>query len=162
MKMPVYRIILPVVFMLLCFVATLQSCKPYPKKEKLVGAWQVDSTFTYYNGFSYTQRDDGKDWATYVYSTDGMMKEIKYGSFQSYFYDFNPTKDTLILEPTQGGTVAKLAILGLTAKRLILRKEKKPLYEGKGQKRYEIRYFSRTTMPADSLIPFKDPRKTTN
>ncbi|UBM59148.1 hypothetical protein LAG90_00550 [Marinilongibacter aquaticus] len=135
------------------------SCEHQANKQDLIGAWKVDSTFTFYNGFSYTQTDEGSDWATNVYGEDGMMKEIKYGSYQSYRF-WIKTPDTLMLEASQGGRNSAFAILKLNKNQLVLRKDKQPIFPGRNQTRYEIRYFSRTEAPTDSLIPFKDPRKT--
>ncbi|WP_149277665.1 hypothetical protein [Pareuzebyella sediminis] len=152
---------LPLNLMILGAFILIGSCKKYPKQRNLIGAWKIDSTYTYYNGFTYTQKEEGADWATYVYDKDGIMQEIKYGSFQSYHYSIKEHSDTLLLKATQGDKISELKVLGLTKERMILRKDKSPLFSGNNQKRYEIRYYSRTQPPKENLIPFKDPRKNT-
>lgn len=134
------------------------SCQSSPKKEALVGNWQVDSTYTYYNGFDQVQREPGSDWATYVYDPEGMMKEIKYGSYQSYFYEW-VAEDSLLVTSTNGGTGARFAVLLLNEDRLILKKDKSPVFSGAGQERYEVRYLSRTAAPVEEAMPFSDPRQ---
>ena len=134
------------------------GCAYSPKEETIIGAWKVDSTFTYYNGFTYVERESGSDWATYVYEENGIMKEIKYGSFQSYHFDWT-SKDSIKLQPTIGGDPFYFKVMGLNADRMALKKSKAPIFSGKNQERYEIRYFSRTTLPASDQVPFKDPRK---
>lgn len=134
------------------------NCQKGTNQQALVGAWQVDSTYSFYNGFGYTQTEAGSDWATYVYDEAGIMKEVKYGSFQSYFYELLAS-DTLTVRPTQGGDPSIFNILELNADRMVLKKNKKPVFSGGNQERYEIRFFSRTAMPEESAIPFSDPRK---
>ncbi|MCR9226313.1 MAG: hypothetical protein NXH90_02675 [Flavobacteriaceae bacterium] len=139
---------------------SIQSCSHGSNQEAdLLGVWKVDSTFTYYNGFSYMQRDEGSDWAIYDYNSNGVLREIKHGSFLNYRYHLAEKSDTLLLESTQGGQNTKFVVLELTKDRLVLKKDKNPIFEGKDQHRYEIRYFSRSKDVQDSLIPFRDPRK---
>ncbi|MCB0629794.1 MAG: hypothetical protein R2824_02110 [Saprospiraceae bacterium] len=133
------------------------ACRPQAPVERLLGAWKVDSTYTYYNGFSYTQREEGSDWATYVYEPDGIMKEIKYGSFQSYFFDWQG-KDTIALRSTQGGDKLYFQVLSLDPQTLVLKRSRSPIFSGNNQERYEIRFLSRTDVPEADLVPFSDPR----
>lgn len=136
----------------------LAACQAPSGREALIGAWKVDSTYSYYNGFSYSQVEEGSDWATYVYEADGVMKEIKYGSFQSYFFDF-PGPDSLRIRATTGGEPIHFEVLELNDDRLVLKKHKAPIFGGNKQERYEIRFFSRTEPPKEDAIPFQDPRR---
>lgn len=140
------------------FLLPLWSCRPQASMEQLVGAWKVDSTYTYYNGFSYTQREEGSDWATYVYESDGVMKEIKYGSFQRYFFDWQG-QDTIALRSTQGGDELHFQVLDLDPQKLVLKRNRSPIFSGNNQERYEIRFLSRTDLPEADAVPFSDPRR---
>ena len=136
----------------------LISCEDLKHQELIIGAWKIDSTYTYYNGFDFTQRAGHGDWATYVYEKDGMMKELKTDLLRLYFFEL-PTKDTLVVSAARGGENTTFNILHLDRQRMILKKSKKPVFPGNSQERYEIRYFSRTPLPADSLTMFSDPRQ---
>lgn len=143
---------------LLISFLTLSACRQTFQPEDLIGAWKVDSTYSYYNGFDYLQTKDGGDWATYWYESNGQMKEIKYGSYQTYLYHFRES-DSLSVRPASGGMPSNFQILFLNANRLVLKKSKKPTFPGGKQTRYEIRYLSRTDQPTVEAIPFSDPRK---
>ena len=146
------------IFVLLFFVLpVLFSCESNQRQDLIVGAWKIDSTYTYYNGFDFTQRAADRDWATYIYEKDGMMKEVKTDFFQSYFFKFL-SEDTLVVSSARGGDRATFNILYLDTKQMALRKAKDPVFSGGNQERYEIRYFSRISLPADSLTLFSDPR----
>lgn len=86
------------------------------------------------------------------------MKEIKYGSFQSYFFEFEGG-DTIWHKPTAGGEQIAFKILQLNQDHLVLKKSKNPIFSGGNQERYEVRYFSKTEMPEQDALPFTDPRK---
>ncbi len=129
-----------VIFLLLTELGTASSCKKFDKKLYLVGTWKVDSAFTYYNGFANIDLDSSR-WAEYEYLLDGQMKEIKEGSFLPYTYELE--RDSLIHNKTNGERFQTYEILQLAPNRMVLRKEKVPIFSGQGQLRYEIRYFSK-------------------
>lgn len=149
-------------FILVLVNSILVGCKKKQPSELILGAWKIDSTYTYYNGFDQIQRERTKDWATYVYEKEGLMKELKKDASQSYFFTI---KDDNIIEisATRGGAESRFEILKLDEAQMVLKKSKKPLFGGGGnQERYEIRYFSKTEA-LDVLSPtFNDPRKTGN
>lgn len=144
-------------FNLLSLLFFICSCQPLPRNEVLIGAWKVDSTYMYYNRFSYTDRKGGPDWAVYVYDSIGVMKEVKFDSYQTYFYELKG--DSMMIRPTQGGDDIRFEILELEKDRLILKKKKQPVFKGENQERYEIRFLSRTVVPEGLGVPFTDPRK---
>ena len=146
------------IFVLFFFIIScLSACENKTRQDLIVGAWKIDSTYTYYNGFDFVQRAPDGDWPTYIYEKDGMMKEMKAGYFQHYFFEFH-SEDTLVVSSTRGGENATFNILNLDAAQMALKKSKKPVFSGGGQERYEIRYFSRITSSTDSLPLFTDPR----
>lgn len=146
------RILIGFSVCLLCF-----SCQKKAPQDYLIGAWKVDSTYTFYNNFSYTETKGGLDWATYIYEAAGVMKEIKYDSYQTYFFEI--AADSITVRPTQGGDEISFQILQLSRDHLVLKKKKQPIFSGKNQDRYEIRYLSKTTIPDDQMLPFSDPRQ---
>ncbi len=138
-------------------IILLNICCQQNTPEKLIlGAWKVDSTYNFYNGFEYRQTDDGRDWATYLYESNGTVKEIKYGTYRPYAYYFK--KEALIWIPKyEKQTEIPFQILALTKKRMVLKRYKDPIFAGDQQTRYEIRYFSRTDPPKDAVELYQPP-----
>jgi hypothetical protein len=136
---------------MICCIVLIQCRKKYPGQEDLIGAWKVDSTFTYYNGFSYTQKEEGSDWGLCAYGKDHIMRESKYGTYRSFYYGLKE-RDSLYLSPTNARDTVTFQIVRLNRDQMVLKEAKKPLFESNGsQERYEIRYYSRTEVPAEKL-----------
>lgn len=130
---------------LFVLVLISSNCTPDPEKL-LLGSWQVDSVYSYYNGFGYWEYEEGIDWATYEYTPDGKMKEIKFGTYRPYRYRLS--NDTLLWISDNEPQAGWFEILELRQDYLVLKRDKAPLFSGKAQERYEIRFFSR----ADTLV----------
>ncbi len=137
----------------LAFLALLVfGCHPTdPPRDIILGDWKVDSTYSYYNGFARRQYREGADWATYRFRPDSTLLEIKFGTHRDYRYSIHG--DTLFWDRESDRSGVHFRILALTPDRLVLRKDKPPLLPGTEQDRYEVRYFSRTDAPDDS-VPF--------
>lgn len=118
----------------------LTACDNTQHRQKLlVGAWKTDSTFLYYNGFIQRQYEGGEDWATHLYHQDGKVEEQKFGTSRAHQYVWDAGH--LIWSGSAGEQ--RFLVLELNAKRMVLKKDKPPLFPGENQERYEIRYFSR-------------------
>ena len=126
----------------------LFSCNSTPLEEQILGAWKVDSTYTYYNGFGFTDKAKGQDWATLLYEANGNVKEVKFSTYRQHQYEFIG-KDSLVFTDGQGNVVSSFKVLKLDDQQLRLHKSKLPIFAGANQKRYEIRYFSRTNHPTN-------------
>ena len=124
------------------------SCNFKSPKEQIIGAWKVDSTYTYYNGFDFTDKQQDQDWAMLLYEENGTVKEVKFSTFREHDYEFIG-KDSLIFRNDQGMISSTFKVLELDDKHLKLYKSKLPIFGGAKQERYEIRYFSRTTRPSN-------------
>lgn len=108
--------------------------------ERLVGKWRLDSVQYHYNNFSHSSN----------------------GWYQEETYEYLPT-DELIVRAVdayikipisingreihhldgQGKPEETYRIIKLEKSNLVLRVENTPLFSGKNQTRYEIRYFSK-------------------
>lgn len=119
----------------------LVSCSNKPRKQWLIGSWKVDSVYSYYNGFSYWQKEEGHDWARYVYHPDGQMDEIKFDNPRHYRYLLS--NDTLYWESVSESGGGWFKVLQLKPQQMVLRKEKAPMFGDQTEERYEIRFFSR-------------------
>ncbi|MEO9512043.1 MAG: hypothetical protein ABJN84_15680 [Flavobacteriaceae bacterium] len=143
-------------FLKLAFVSgllLLTSCNENHNKQDLYGAWQVDSTASYYNGFTYTNKKGGKDWGLCVFGKDGLMRESKYNTYRSFLYGFMG-RDSIYLAPTnsQASDTSKFRIVRLDRTNMVLKSEKPALFESNiPQERFEIRYYSKTKEPSEDL-----------
>lgn len=117
------------------------SCQRNPSAQKLVGTWQVDSVYSFYNGFSFWDREDSGDWARYVYTEDGRMEEWKFDNPRHYRYEL--ASDTIYWQSDAQQGRGWFQIVALTDEQLVLRKEKPSVFGEKKEERFEVRYFSR-------------------
>lgn len=123
------------------YLLLFASCNSRPQEQLLLGSWQVDSVYSYYNGFVYWQRDEGPDWATYVYHPNGQMDEVKYDNPRHYKYFLS--HDTIYWESLSQSGRGWYKVLALNPQKMVLKKEKAPMFGDHTEERYEIRYFSR-------------------
>jgi len=121
----------------------LTACSSAPE-DRITGVWRVDSTYNYYNGFDYTERDEGIDWADCWYAADGAVKEIRFATYREYRYHIRG--DRLVWESMADGREVNFEVLHLGPNRLVLKRVKPPMFPGDNQERYEVRYFSRTEL----------------
>lgn len=120
-----------------------------------MGAWKVDSTYTFYNGFDFTEKQDGFDWAVLLYEPNNLVKEIKYGTYRQHQYEWIG-RDSLVFKDFHGNIASAFSVLKLNDVQLVLRKSKAPLFKGANQNRFEVRYFSRTEIP-ENIEAFTAP-----
>lgn len=116
-------------------------CQPGYREKQLVGTWKVDSLYSFYNGFDFWQYDEGADWATYIYHADGKMEEMRYDAPRHFRYYLSG--DTLYWESLQEPGGGYFQVLALHRDRMVLRKDKVPMFGDQQEERYEIRFFSR-------------------
>ena len=109
-------------------------------KSSIIGTWKVDSIYTYYNGFTFTRKDI-EDEPLLEYQSDGRLKMTK--GRESRFFLFDSIEDTLFHRNLDHGMLEKFLIQKLNGNQLALRKEMRPVFTGKNQERYEIRYLSK-------------------
>jgi hypothetical protein len=62
--------------------------------------------------------------------------------FRFFFYEM-PASDSLSHRSLDKKLLSKYQVVRLDAEHMVLRKEMQPVFPGKGQVRYELRYFSR-------------------
>jgi hypothetical protein len=111
------------------------------RAPKLIGAWQIDSVFDFYNGFTFMDTNPTPR-EVHVYQPDKTMLRQGMGEEKIYYYELEGAN--LFIRDLPNSTVRnEQEIIRLDSTQLVLRKNKKPQFEGKNQVRYEIRYFSR-------------------
>jgi len=124
----------------LVFVILLACCAP-DKRELLQGSWKIDSVYSFYNGFGFT-RTDTEEEPLQHYQPDGRLRMTREAEFRFFLYEM-PTSDSLVHRSLDKKMLSKYQVVKLDHERMVLRKEMQPVFPGKGQVRYELKYFSR-------------------
>lgn len=128
--------------LLVVFASVFISCGN-DLEPRLIGAWQIDSVYDFYNGFTFT---DKKPYPSeeHVYQPDKTMLRKGMGEVKTYYFELN--KNTLIIRDLpHASTGSELEIVTITDSSLVLRKNKRPDFPGANQERYELRYFHRVS-----------------
>jgi hypothetical protein len=111
------------------------------RKELLIGTWKTDSVYSYYNGFSLTKHDFEEE-PTRRYLANGDLIMTRGSETRNFLYEIK-NSDSLIHARTDRQPIEKFVILKVDHNQLVLRKDLIPVFEGKNQERYQIRYLSR-------------------
>ncbi len=117
----------------------LQNCHR-DRNLLLQGTWKVDSVYSFYNGFTNVEKDV-IDLEEYTYLPDGNVDVTWHGSTKSWKYQLVGSDSLVYFEDQR--EVSRYSVLSFHQRRLVLRKELSPIFGGKGQDRYEIRFFSK-------------------
>ena len=121
----------------------LGACESSPRVDRshLLGRWQIDSVYRFYNGFE--QHLPGQpDDPTYQYLPGEKVREEKGRDYREYRCEWHEP-DTLIYRAPEGQVIGTYQVLELRSDRLVLKRAQPLIFAGKGQKRFEVRYFSR-------------------
>lgn len=76
------------------------------------------------------------------FEPDGRLRMTLDKEFRYFQYEI-PHPDTLTYKTQDGVIMEKNIILNVNQTHLVLKKELSPVFKGKNQYRYEVRYFSR-------------------
>lgn len=118
---------------------TAGSCSP-ATEVSIIGNWQLDSIYDNYNGFSFTNTSPSPR-EVYEYRKDNSVFRKGMGEQLQYWYK---VKDSILtLSDVTGRPGDEFTILHIDNNMMALKKEKKPLFPGKNQRHYEVRYFSK-------------------
>ncbi|MFC0773058.1 hypothetical protein [Terrimonas alba] len=107
---------------------------------QIIGNWRMDSIYDNYNGFSFTNTNP---YPKEVYEYRKNNTVLRKGMGEQMEYRYNLTDSTLTLTDTSGNQPSAFIILHLDKNRMALKKNRKFLFPGKNQVRYEVRYFTR-------------------
>jgi hypothetical protein len=128
---------------LLMLGMALAACELTPRidRSQLLGRWQIDSIYRFYNGFE--QHLEGKpDDPTYQYLPGEKVREEKGRDYREYRCEWREP-DTLIYRAPEGEEIGTYQVLELRPRRLVLKRAQPLVFAGEGQERFEVRYFSR-------------------
>ena len=123
------------VLMTAVFASACTSSVP----AQLIGPWRIDSVYDYYNGFSFTNRHPTPQ-EVHDYRKDSTVLRKGMGEQLLYRYSI---KDSTLSIIAAGKKIDEFIILHVDDNLMVLKKNKKFLFPGSNQQRYEIRYFSR-------------------
>jgi hypothetical protein len=115
------------------------SCNP-PADVQIIGNWRMDSIYDNYNGFSFTNTNPFPK-EVYEYRKNNTV--LRKGMGEQLEYRYLLTDSVLTLTDTTGNAGSEFIILHLDKNRMALKKNRKFLFPGKNQVRYEVRYFTR-------------------
>lgn len=101
----------------------------------------MDSVYRYYNGFD-MQLPGKPDDPTYHYLSGNKVREQKGRDYREYSWEWYEP-DTLVYRAPAGAVIGAYQVLELHPGRLVLKRQQANIFEGAGQQRYEIRFFSR-------------------
>lgn len=107
---------------------------------KVTGNWRMDSIYDYYNGFTFTNTNP---FPKEVYEYRENQSVLRKGMGEQLEYRYALTDSILTLTDPTGNQESAFIIVYLDNNRMALKKNKKVLFPGKNQVRYEVRYFSR-------------------
>lgn len=127
---------LPVV---VCF--GLYACSSAAVQQKIIGAWRVDSIYDYYNGFDFMNKHPHPV-EVFRYRADSTV--LHEGMGEQLLFQYYCNDSILFFNDMNGNPVSEYIILHIDKNRMVLRKNKLPLFPGKNQEKYEVRYFSKT------------------
>lgn len=118
---------------------TAGSCSP-ATEVNIIGNWQLDSIYDNYNGFSFTNTSPSPR-EIYEYRKDNSV--LRKGMGEQLQYGYQVKDSILTLSDGTGRPGDEFTILHIDGNIMALKKEKKPLFPGKNQHHYEVRYFSK-------------------
>ncbi len=130
-------IIVKILVVVLC--VAWSSCNPTADVQ-VIGNWRMDSIYDNYNGFSFTNTNPYPK-EVYEYRNDNTV--LRKGMGEQLEYRYNLEDSTLTLTDATGDQSSEFIILHLDQDKMALKKNRKVLFPGKNQVRYEVRYFTR-------------------
>ncbi|HRQ50327.1 MAG TPA: hypothetical protein PLR74_07325, partial [Agriterribacter sp.] len=128
-------------FLTAVVISCVYACSSAPVQQKIIGTWRVDSIYDYYNGFDFMNKHPYPA-EVFHYRTDSIVSHEGMGEQLLFYYHCNDS--TLFFNDMNGNPVSEYIILHIDKNHMVLRKNKSPLFPGKNQEKYEVRYFSKT------------------
>ncbi|GAO42718.1 hypothetical protein [Flavihumibacter petaseus] len=122
-----------------CSLLSSASCG-HPAEVNITGNWRLDSIYDYYNGFSFTNKNPSPQ-EVYEYRDNNTV--LRKGMGEQLEYRYHRNDSILSLSDQTGRPADEFVILHVDDNLMALKKNKSPLFGGKNQRRYEVRYFSR-------------------
>ena len=126
---------IPVKILILALCIAWASCNP-PADVQIIGNWRMDSIYDNYNGFSFTNTNP---FPKEVYDYKKNNTVLRKGMGEQLEYRYRLTDSILTLTDARGNAGSEFIIIHLDKNRMALKKNRKFLFPGKNQVRYEVR-----------------------
>lgn len=107
---------------------------------QIIGNWRMDSIYDNYNGFRFTNTNPFPK-EVYEYRKNNTV--LRKGMGEQLEYQYRLTDSILFFTDGAGDSGNEFIILHLDKNKMALKKNKRTLFPGKNQVRYEVRYFTR-------------------
>jgi hypothetical protein len=121
-------------------ISTLcESCNT-SNDVQIIGNWSIDSIYDNYNGFSFMNTNPHPK-EVYEYRKNNTV--LRKGMGEQLEYGYSVSDSMLTFKDPTGNQSSEFIILHLDNKQMVLKKNRKLLFPGKNQVRYELRYFTR-------------------
>ena len=125
---------------LFVFVLALLMSFSSNTKQKIIGEWKLDSAYYHYNQFNFSSDGWHQDERyTYLPTGEAITSAVNSSIRNKYTID----EKHLNYYDEKGNLVSIYEILSINDENMVLRAEKKPLFKGENQNRFEVRYFSK-------------------
>jgi hypothetical protein len=125
-------------------VMLMIGCSTPDRERMILGTWQVDSVYTFYNGFGFTRYGVGEE-PMLEFKTNGIGAFFLRGEQRPFSYAIRLPDTLKLMNEDRSQVLHEYKIQQLTPTAIVLRLEKRTLFKEKNQDRYEIRYLSKTT-----------------
>lgn len=120
-------------------LASLMSCDANTE-QKIIGEWKLDSAYYHYNQFNFSSDGWHQDERyTFLPTGEAITSAVNSSIRNKYAIE----DKHLNYYDEKGNLVNIYEILSLSDENMVLRVEKKPLFKGANQNRFEVRYFSK-------------------
>lgn len=133
------RLIITLRILIVALCGVLASCNA-PGDVQIIGSWRIDSVYDNYNGFSFTNTNP---FPREVYEYRKNNTVLRKGMGEQLEYQYQIKDSILSVADAAGGSGIEFVILHLGENKMALKKNRKVLFPGKNQVRYEVRYFTR-------------------
>jgi hypothetical protein len=123
-----------------CFILGFFFSCNTSNEQKIIGEWRLDSAYYHYNQFNFSSQGWHQE-EIYTFLPTGETITSAVNSSISNKYS---VKDNRLNYYHQNGDLANVyEIISIDNQKMVLRTEKKPIFKGQNQNRFEIRYFSK-------------------
>ena len=123
-----------------CFIIGFFLSCGTSTEQKIIGEWRLDSAYYHYNQFNFSSQGWHQE-ELYTYLPTGETITSAVNSSISNKYS---VKDNHLNYYDENGDLVNVyQIISIDKENMVLRTDKKPIFKGENQNRFEIRYFSK-------------------
>ena len=123
-----------------CFILGFFFSCGTSSEQKIIGEWRLDSAYYHYNQFNFSSQGwHQEEMYTYLPTGEAITSAVN----SSISNKYSIKENHLNYYDENGDLVSVYEIISIDAENMVLRTDKKPIFKGENQNRFEIRYFSK-------------------